>query len=210
MRILVSLILLFLVNSAVAQPHTAKEVLEKHHKTTTALLDVKAKATLGLNLQVGFLPYSENLHGHYYYLKPNQHRLQFDNAPSYLDQVPNMFKWDLPDDERYATKLKPPSGSSSQPYYQILFLPKDPDSSTLSIVASFSADDWRMVRHETSYRDGGLVSLEFDYLSNSKLPILDRIAAKVSFPSYSAKGNANIRFSDQQSNKGLGKEGFDT
>ena len=72
------------------------KLLKNHQEAAAKLDDVKAKAALSLQVSVGIIPYSEKLSGRYYYLKPDRHRLEFDDAPSYFDKAPSLFQWDLP------------------------------------------------------------------------------------------------------------------
>lgn len=198
------LLLIFLTLGSSARELTAEEILRRHSEATSALQDVQSKARLDLDLVLGFIPYSEDLDGRYYYLKPNKHRLEFDDAPSYFDKMPSMFGWKIPSLEKYRAKVKKTDDSS----HKVLFLPKNPDSSTLSIACIFEAGSWKMLRQETSYRDGGSVNLRFDYSAKSQLPVLSQVKASVSIPSYSLTGKATIQFSQQKTNKGLSESVF--
>ncbi|MFA5506710.1 MAG: hypothetical protein WC314_00510 [Vulcanimicrobiota bacterium] len=193
---------------APAQTPTVEQLLKIHQRASAELEDVQAKASLSLKLLVGILPYSENLAGRYYYLKPDQHKLEFDDAPSYFDQAPSLFKWDLPDPKRYRVKVKGPFREASGEIYQLLYLSKKADSSTQSVLCTFDASTGRLFRQETSYRDGGSVALAFNYLATSDLPVLDKVKAQVKIPSYSLSGTASIAFSEQKYNKGLDKSIF--
>ena len=194
---------LLLSQGALGQELKVEEVLDNYAQRSIKLNDVQSEAKLGLKLVAGFFPYSEKLDGRYYYLNPNKHRLEFDDAPSYFDKAPNMFNWALPSLEKYRAKVKGPYGKDLSKTYEVLFLPKNQDSSTLSISCIFQAQDWRLVRQVTSYKDGGAVQLKFEYMKDSELPVLDRIVAKVSIPSYSLSGDATIQFSEQKVNEGL-------
>ena len=182
---------------------TAEKILEEYQSSMSALEDVKSEAKLAMNLVLGFLPYSENLKGRYYYQKPNKHRLEFDDAPSYFDKAPSMFNWNLPSLEKYRVKASSPEASGKHTHYTLLFRPKKAESSTQSVTCTFQAENWKLLQQKTSYRDGGSVTLNFTYLKGSELPILDEVQASVSIPAYSLTGGATISFSNQISNKGL-------
>ena len=189
---------------------TVESLLKKHQEASSKLEDVKAKAALSLQVVVGIIPYSEKLSGRYYYLKPDRHRLEFDDAPSYFDKAPSLFKWDLPTQDKYRTKVKGPFKEATGEVYQLLYLPKDSDSSTQSVLCSFDSKTWRLLRQETAYRDGGSVALSFKYLTRSEVPVLDKVAANVKIPSYSLSGAATISFTDQKYNQGLDESIFPT
>ena len=179
------------------------KLLKNHQEAAAKLDDVKAKAALSLQVSVGIIPYSEKLSGRYYYLKPDRHRLEFDDAPSYFDKAPSLFQWDLPSRDKYRLKVKGPIKNGSGQVYQLLYLSKNADSSTQSVLCSFDSKTWRLLKQQTSYRDGGSVALAFQYLTDSALPVLDKVTADVKIPSYSLTGAATISFSDQKYNEGL-------
>jgi hypothetical protein len=208
-RLLTTLLLLLLAGPALADNPTVDELLERHKKSSEALEDVQAKATLKLKVVLGLFPYSEDLSGKYFYLKPNHHRLEFDDAPSYFDKAPSLFKWDLPTLDKYKTKVKGPYEEQGEAVFQLLFLPKNSDSSTQSVLCTFDADSWRLKKQDTTYRDGGAVRLAFQYLSDSELPVLEKVVADVDIPSYSLTGAATISFDDQKTNQGLDESLFE-
>lgn len=204
MRQLIFTIWLVLLSSALSSAELSVDKLLKNHEEASAKLDdVKAKAALSLQVSVGIIPYSEKLSGRYYYLKPDRHRLEFDDAPSYFDKAPSLFQWDLPSRDKYRLKVKGPIKDGGGQVYQLYYLSKNADSSTQSVLCSFDSETWRLLKQETAYRDGGSVALAFQYLTDSALPVLDKVTANVKIPSYSLTGAATISFSDQKYNKGL-------
>ncbi|HIB64165.1 MAG TPA: hypothetical protein EYO33_03335 [Phycisphaerales bacterium] len=204
-RTLMILLLGFLTLQAWARPLDADTLLTRHCEATSQLEDVKSKANLNLNVLLGVLPYSEKLNGRYFYQKPNRHKLEFDNAPAYLEKAPSLFKWDLPSTEKYKTKILQHTDENS---HHLLFLPKNGQSSTLSIKCIFDAENYRLLSQETTYRDGGTVNLSFIYKDGTKLPVLEKVEAKVTIPSYSLTGGATITFSGQEVNQGLDESVF--
>jgi hypothetical protein len=205
---LIVLLTFFLAGSGLAEKPTVDELLALHQKSAKTLEDVQAKATLNLKVTVGVFPYSEKLSGRYFYLKPNNHRLEFDDAPSYFDDAPSLFNWDLPSLEKYRAKVKGPYTEGDGAVFQLLFLPKNADSSTQSVLCTFDTETWRLKKQDTAYRDGGSVGLVFQYLADSDLPVLDLVSADVKIPSYSLTGSATISFSDQKTNQGLDQSLF--
>ena len=208
-KFLIIIVLLALTGSSLADSPTVDQLLERHHKASEGLEDVQAKAKLKLKVVVGVFPYSEDLSGSYYYLKPNHHRLEFDDAPSYFDKAPSLFKWDLPTLEKYKTKVKGPYQEDGSAVFQLLFLPQNSASSTQSVLCTFDATTWRLTKQTTTYRDGGSVSLKFNYVPDSELPVLDKVTADVNIPSYSLTGAATISFSNQETNQGLDESLFE-
>ena len=204
-RTLMILLISLLALPTWAGPLDADTLLTRHSEATSQLKDVKSKASLNLNVLLGVLPYSEKLSGRYFYQKPNQHKLEFDNAPAYLEKAPSLFKWDLPLTEKYKTKMLQHTDEGS---HHLLFLPKNGQSSTLSIKCIFDATNYRLLSQETTYRDGGTVNLSFLYKESTQLPVLDKVEAKVTIPSYSLTGGATITFSAQKVNQGLDESVF--
>lgn len=178
---------------------TTETLLTRHAEATSKLSDIQSNAQLKLDLVLGFLPYSERLKGRYFYQKPNRHKLEFDDAPGYFDKAPSLFKWDLPSTEKYKTKIL----EGEPNVHRLIFLPKNSDSSTLNITCFFDADSYRLLKQETTYRDGGVVNLQFNYKDDTELPVLDQVDAAVTIPAYKLTGQATITFSDQKINEGL-------
>ena len=208
-RSLAILLTLLLTGLTLAGPPTVEEILKRHQASAEKLEDVKANASLKLKVTVGVFPYSESLSGRYYYQKPNHHRLEFDDAPSYFDKAPSLFKWDLPSLEKYKAKVKGPYTETDGKVFQLLYLSQSPESSTLSVLCTFDSETWRLKRQDTTYRDGGGVALKFQYLPDSELPVLDKVSADVKIPSYSLTGQATISFQDQKTNQGLDESLFE-
>ena len=101
-----------------------------------------------------------------------------------------------------------PYEEQGEAVFQLLFLPKNPDSSTQSVLCTFDAKTWRLEKQDTTYRDGGAVRLAFQYLSDSELPVLEKVVADVDIPSYSLTGAATISFSNQKTNQGIDESLF--
>lgn len=187
-----------------AQTLNLKQVAEKMEAARSGVHDISAKAELAFQLSVGIIPYNDALFGSYLFKKPDRHRLDFPDAPSYLKSVPSMFSWKLPAAEKYDCQVTGPLNTrSAAPTYLLVFTSKNPDSKTASITMTINAKHWRVDRQDTLYRDGGSVLLTFAYIEQAGLPLLEKVAGKINIPSYSLTGNAAITLSEQKVNKGL-------
>ena len=181
----------------------ALAVLENHRKAKEKLEDLQAKVALQLDLVLGILPYTEKLTGQYYYKHPNKHKVKLNDPPAYLDDAPSLFDWKLPNLEKYSVKKGPTLTRGTATHHALLYTPKNPGSNTRTIKCTFEEGNWRLIAQDTSYQDGGAVNLRFFYLDDSELPVLDKVKASVSIPSYKLTGEAKIDFSSQQTNQGL-------
>ncbi len=208
MRNIGSIVMGFILLAGLAVQSTAaeitvEEVIAKHLQASSRLDNLKADAQLHLQVLLGVLPYSEKLSGHYFYLKPDKHKLEFPDAPSYLQKAPSMFNWNLPDTDKYNVVAVAPKEGEGETGYRLFYKPKRADSSTQSITCTFDSETWRLTKQETAYKDGGSVKLQFSYKKDPKMPILDKVTAAVSIPAYKLTGDAVISFSSQAPNKGL-------
>lgn len=186
-----------------------EELLAKHQEASKRLDDLKADAQLDLQVLLGILPYREKLQGSYFYLKPDKHKLDFPDAPSYLQKAPSMFNWNLPDPNKFKITVVAPKSGDANGFYQLFYKPKNFDSSTQSIICAFDAKTARLIKQDTAYKDGGSVNLQFNYLAKSELPILDKVTASVSIPSYKLTGNATISFTNPKPNSGIDSAVFE-
>ncbi len=198
------LALLLLGVPGTAQSLSLKQITDKMEAARSRVDDITAKAKFDFRLTVGILPYSDSLLGTYYFKKPDRHRLDFPDAPSYLKSVPSMFSWKLPSSEKYDCQVQGPLKTPGQgPLYNLLFTSKNPDSKTSSITVAVDALKWRIARQDTRYKDGGSVLLSFGYTEQKGLPLLQQVSGKLDIPSYKLKGTAGLSFSDQQVNEGV-------
>ena len=203
--------LLFLSSvSAQAETLTGEQILSKVQEAQSRIDNLQANTNLNLDATLGFLPYSENLDGKYYYKKPNKHRLVFDDAPSYFDKMPNMFSWKVPDPKKYSVKTKEVALANGTRAHKLYFSPTNPDSKTRSITYTISHAKWMLLDQETQYKDGGELLLTFQYAEKAGHQLLSQINAKVRLASYPIKGRATIRFSSHKVNQGLSDSVFES
>lgn len=204
--VLAALLALFLSAGGQAQSLNLQQVTHKLEAARAGVEDISAKAEFSFRLNVGILPYNDVLRGSYYFKKPDRHRLDFPDAPSYLKSVPSMFSWKLPSAEKYeATVTGPTLTDKGERLYQMLFVSKNPASKTASINVIVDATKWRVARQDTLYRDGGSVLLTFSYIEYPKkgLQLLEKVAGKIDIPAYSLKGTAALVLSEQKVNQGV-------
>lgn len=187
-----------------SQSLSLRQVTEKMEAARSKVEDITARARFDFRLNVGILPYNDSLDGTYYFKRPDRHRLDFPDAPSYLKSVPSMFSWKLPSSEKYDCAVKGPlSPKKGERVYSLLFTSKNPDSKTETITVLVDALRWRIARQDTRYKDGGSVLLSFDYIEQKGLPLLQKVSGKLDIPSYKLKGTAGLSFNEQRVNEGV-------
>lgn len=198
------LLTLLLCQPGQTQSLSLRQVTERMEAARSKVEDITARAAFDFRLTAGILPYSDSLSGTYYFKKPDRHRLDFPDAPSYLKSVPSMFSWKLPAPEKYDCLVKGPFVAAKQaPAYHLLFSSKNPDSKTKSITVVVDAQKWRIARQETRYKDGGSVLLDFGYIEQKGLPLLQKVSGQLDIPSYKLKGTAALSLSEQRVNEGV-------
>jgi hypothetical protein len=209
--VLTALLALFLSSAAQAQSLNLQQVTHKLEEARAGVEDISARAEFSFRLNVGIIPYNDTLRGNYYFKKPDRHRLDFPDAPSYLKSVPSMFSWKLPSAEKYeATVTGPTLTDKGEPFYQMLFTSKNPASKTASINVVVDAIRWRVARQDTLYRDGGSVLLTFSYIEHLSsgrrekgLSLLEKVSGTIDIPAYRLRGTAALILSEQKVNKGV-------
>lgn len=194
---------LFLVSPTWAQGLSLPQVTEKLENARQAIDDISAQALFNFQLRVGILPYSDSLTGTYLYKKPDRHKLDFPDAPSYLKSVPSMFSWQLPNSEKYNCRVEGPLLENSMNIYRLNYSSNNPDSKTDSIVVSVDSKKWRVFRQDTRYKDGGSVLLQFTYIDWKQSSLLEKVSGDLNIPSYNLKGKAAITLSSHKVNQGL-------
>jgi outer membrane lipoprotein-sorting protein len=198
------LALLFFLSSAVqAQSLSLQQLTDRMQKHREGIEDLSARALFSFRLNLGIIPYTDSLKGSYYFKKPDKHKLDFPDAPSYLKSVPSMFSWKLPSAEKYDSKVSGPLTEHGAPIYRLLFSSRNPSSKTSTITVIIDANNWRVARQDTLYRDGGSVLLTFAYRDWQGQNLMEKVSGKVDIPSYSLTGSASITLSEQKVNEGV-------
>ena len=197
------LLILFLVCPGQAQSLTLAQVTERLEKARDGIDDISAKAAFSFHLQAGILPYNDTLYGSYFFKKPDKHRLEFPDAPSYLKSVPSMFSWKLPSSEKYSCVVSGPVMLNRDRIYKLVYTSKNPSSKTATITVIVDAAKWRVSRQDTAYRDGGSVLLTFAYQDWKGQSLLQKVSGVLNIPAYSLTGDAAITLSDQKVNQGV-------
>lgn len=192
-RLLILFFLLALAPSATAQ--SLSDVVTKIEAAQSRIAKMTADANLRFDLAVGFIPYSDSLKGTYTYEAPDTHRFEFPDAPSYLQELPGMFNWELPKPEKYTGKLKGPFRLDGREVYKLLYLPVNPDSKVRSITVTVDTAEWLFRRHETDYKDGGTLNLDFTHTTEDGLKVLQTVQAQLNIVAFKLKGTAGIDLS---------------
>lgn len=192
-----------------AQSLTLDQVKQQIEKAGDGVTDLQADAEFGFQVLVGIIPYRDTLHGTYFFKKPDKHRLDFPDAPSYLKSLPSMFSWKLPSLEKYQAQVIGPLAEGQTHFYSLVFTPKNPDSKTHSITTRVDSSNWQIVRQDTYYKDGGSVLLRFAYLEKNGFPLLQTVMGDVTLRDFKLTGQAQLRFSGHQLNRGLEESVFD-
>lgn len=208
-KFLIAVCLLVLSHSSWAQGLSLSQVTEKLEKAQAKIEDLSATARLDFQVRVGILPYGDSLHGTYLYKKPDRHKLDSPNAPSYLKSVPSMFNWKLPSADKYSCQVTGPLQEENVSVYRLLYNSNNPNSKTASITVTVDAGRWRVMRQDTRYKDGGSVLLEFTYRDWKDAFLLEKVSGNLDLPAYSLKGKAAINLSGHKVNQGLKDSAFD-
>ncbi len=192
-----------------AQSLTLNQVTHQIEKARDAVTDLQADADFGFQVIMGIIPYRDTLHGTYFFKKPDKHRLDFPDAPSYLKSLPSMFSWKLPSLEKYEAKVIGPLAEGDTHFYSLVFTPKNLDSKTHSINTRVDSSNWRITRQDTYYKDGGSVLLRFAYLEKDGVSLLESVLGDVTLRDFKLSGQAQLRFSGHQLNRGLADSIFE-
>lgn len=181
-----------------AQVLNATQVLAKVTTSQSRVQRLDAHADLVFDLYLGLLPYRGRLLGTYTFKAPDQHRLNFPQAPSYLKDLPNAFRWDLPSLTKYTCSSDGLVSSKNEWIYRLRYLPQNPQSKVSTLVVDVNAKTWKVLRQETTYRNGGQIELHISYVFQQGQLIPSTIDATIDLRDYHLKGQSHLRLTNHQ------------
>lgn len=198
MRLCVLLCLLLTLPTVAAE--SAEKLFEKARKLNPKLVDYSADISIQMNATLGFIPYRPSLTGRYYHKRPDKHKLDLQNAPSYLKKYPSVFGFNLPDLKRYTAIRVQETDLKGVPVYKVMLVPKVKTSDITAIDVYLNRSDFSVPKYDTFYTKGHLfVNIEFKRQDGYLL--YDRMNAEFEFPSITATANAS--YSNYRVNQNL-------
>jgi hypothetical protein len=198
MRLGVLLCLLLTLPAVAAE--SAEKLFERARNVNPKLVDYSADIAIQLNATLGFIPYRPNLAGRYYHKRPDKHKLDLQNAPSYLKKYPSVFGFNLPDLKRYNAIRVQETDLRGVPVYKVMLVPKVKTSDITAIDVYLNRSDFSVPKYDTFYTKGHLF-VNIDFKRQDGYLLYDRMTAEFEFPSITATANAS--YSNYQINQNL-------
>lgn len=179
---------------------SADKIFEKARAINPGLSDYSADIQIQMNATLGFIPYHPLLNGRYLHKRPAKHKLDLQNAPSYLKKYPNVFGFNLPDLSRYNVLRVQEMELRNQPVYKIMLIPKAQTNDITSIDLYVNRLDYTVPKYDTFYTKGHLY-VDIDFRKQDKFMVFDKMSADFEFPSITANATAN--YANYQFNQNL-------
>lgn len=190
------LVLFCLLSAPAFAAESAEKIFEKARLVNPGLQDYSADVQIQMNATLGFIPYRPNLNGRYYHKRPDKHKLDLQNAPSYLKKYPNVFGFNLPDLARYNAIRVQETSLNGTPVYKVMLVPKTRTNDITAIDVYVNRSDYSVPKYDTFYTKGHLF-VNIDFKKQDGYLVYDRMLAEFEFPSVTATANAtyaNYRF----------------
>jgi outer membrane lipoprotein-sorting protein len=178
----------------------ADKIFEKARLVNAGLLDYSADIQIQMRATLGFIPYNPKLQGRYLHRRPDKHKLELQNAPSYLKRYPNVFGFNLPDLSRYNVLRIQEMELRGIPCYKVMLAPKARTNDITAIDLYVNREDYTVPKYDTFYSKGHLY-VDINFRKQDKYSVYDTMSAEFEFPSIQATATAS--YANYQFNQGL-------
>lgn len=211
MRNIAFLLCLFLVLApSVGADEQVENIFKKIQAINPGLRDYQANIEIKLDVRLAFIPYRPEMKGKYYHKRPDFHKLEVENAPSYVKKYPNIFGWHLPRLAKYNSIVEREDTYQGQPVYFIVMLPNQQVGDIQRIEMWVNRENHTVPRQATYYGKNGKLDVMVDYVDRDGFLVFDKMRASFDFPSVSVSAKATAAYSGYMFNQGLEDSFFDS
>lgn len=168
---------------------TVDSVYAKAKAINADLKDYQADISIALKAKLSFIPYDSNLVGKYLHKRPDKHRLDLDNAPSYLKKYPHVFGFNLPILSRYKVLRMHETELKGQPVYKIQLIPKVTAGDITNVDLYINRENYTVPKYDTFYKKGHLY-VDIQFRRDQGYWVYDSMDADFEFPSINAQAKA--------------------
>lgn len=183
-------------------------IFAKVKAVNPGLQDYAADIDIQLNAKVSFLPYKPKMSGTYYHKRPDKHKLVLEKAPSYVKKYPQIFGWNLPQLERFNSRVAGEVDLGGKPTWRIELLPKQAMGDIQRIELYVNRNDYTVPRQVTSYSNDGELAVDVDYRSEGGFKVFERMTATFLFPKVSVQAKATATYANYRFNQKLADSFF--
>ncbi len=181
---------------------SVEDLFEKIRAVNGQVTDYSAAVDVQVNAQIAFVPYNPRVLGRYFYKRPDKHKLEVEEAPSYLKKYPNIFGYSLPDLKKYRGVVVEGGSFNGRPVYRVELLPRG-GSSVSRIDLLVDKERSLVLRNQTTYKNQGSLDVQVQYKKDSSYWVFDTMKARFVFPSVKVNATASAKYSDYRYNQGL-------
>ena len=180
-----------------------EEIFAKVRQLNPGMQDYQADINIALRAKVAFLPYNPTMSGTYYHKRPDKHKLVLEKAPSYLKKYPNIFGWNLPQVEKFNSRVAAQEDLDGQPTWRIAMTPKQGMGDIQLVEIWINRSDYSVPRQVTHYKNDGQLSVDVQYRKAEGYLVFDRMTAEFLFPAVAVSATATATYANYKFNQGL-------
>lgn len=174
------------------------------------MLDYQADINIQLNAKVSFLPYNPKMSGKYFHKRPDKHKLVLEKAPSYVKKYPNIFGWNLPQLEKFNTRVVGEMDLNGQPTWRIELLPKQGMGDIQKVEIWVNRTNYTVPRQVTYYANDGELAVDVDYKTEGGYQVFETMVANFAFPKVSVQAKATATYANYKFNQNVPDSFFDS
>lgn len=210
LAVLIAACLLILVSGSARADEQVDEIFTHLRQFNGSVKDYQADINIKLNARVAFIPYNPTLSGKYYFKNPGKHKLVLEDAPSYLKKYPNMFGYNLPNLEKYASgRVVETTTLDGQEVWHIVLNRKPGLGDITTLEMWVNCKDYTIPRQVTNYKNDGKITVNAKYAEKEGYKVFDSMNAEFSFPKVAVSAKASASYANYKFNQNLSDEFFE-
>jgi len=190
-----------------AKGTSVKAIFDEMKKINPGLKDYSSQITININAKWGFISYTPNMQGNYYFKKPDKHKLELTKAPAYLKKYPQVFGWSLPDPDQFKNRILKSEEAGGQDCWAIEMIPRTPSGDLTRQILWVGKTDYLIYRQQYFYKGSSAIRVDMDYGKVGKYKLFKEMKATFEFPAIKISAETSATYANYKVNTGL-KDSF--
>ncbi|HEY3999973.1 MAG TPA: hypothetical protein VGO93_13950 [Candidatus Xenobia bacterium] len=144
-----------------------------------------------------------DLHGKYYYKRPDHYKLVLEHAPQFVQKYPQIFGWNLPKLEDFNSRIVGQENVDGLPCWHVFLTPRHEMGDLQGQELWIDRQAAVFPRQIVHYRDAGQILIEVKYTTKDQYHLFDTMKAAFSFPKIHLTATADASYSNYLANQKL-------
>lgn len=187
---------------AMAEPPSVEDLFATLKNANPGLQDYQSDIGIALKVKAGFtIPL--DLHGKYYYKRPDHYRLKLEHAPQFVQKYPQIFGWNLPKLENFNSRIMGEEAVDGRECYHVMLTPKHEMADLIGQELWIDKQDAVFPRQIVHYKDNGEIDINVQYMTKDTFHLFNHMTATFTFPKAHVSATADATYNNYQVNTNL-------